>query len=171
MWCITLWNVWWKLTSNFTKQIPRNRMQQFVFRLHLQNPRWDCARIASASATFIVQNRCQSNKMRSFDRPSNHHAEARSPAHSSIHPRDAERPSQHLSNDRLDSKHWKNLFKSAPLKSMDARLEPGNALWRYGNVWEGNRVSRPAICSWFWTNSSSRWTFSNAFLVNKMLTQ
>ncbi len=43
--------------------------------------------------------------------------------------------------------------------------------WRYGNVWEGNRVSRPAICSWFWTNSSSRWMCSNAFLVNKVLTQ
>ncbi len=34
--------------------------------------------------------------------------------------------------------------------------------WRYGNVGEANRVSRP-ICSWFWTNSSSRWTCSNAF--------
>ena len=37
--------------------------------------------------------------------------------------------------------------------------------------WEGNRVSRPAISSWFWTNSPSRWTCSNAFLVNEMLTQ
>ena len=39
------------------------------------------------------------------------------------------------------------------------------------SVWEGNRVSRPAISSWFWTNSSSRWTCSNAFLINEMLTQ
>ncbi len=68
-------------------------------------------------------------------------------------------------------KHWKKMFKAAPLKSMDAMLQQGNTLWSYGNVWEGNRVSRPAICSWFWTNSSSKWTCSNAFLVNKMLTQ
>ncbi len=52
MWCIIVWNVWWKLSSSFAKQIPRNRLQQFVFRLHLQNPRWDWARIASASVTF-----------------------------------------------------------------------------------------------------------------------
>jgi hypothetical protein len=65
----------------------------------------------------------------------------------------------------------KKLFKAAPLKSMDARLQQGNTLWCYGNAWEENRVSRPAICSWFWMNSSSRWTCFNAFLVNKMLTQ
>ena len=39
----------------------------------------------------------------------------------------------------------KVLVGTRPLKSMDAELQQANALWRYGNVWEGNRVSRPAI--------------------------
>ncbi len=62
MWCIIVWNLWWKLACNFAKQIPRNRLQQFIFRLSLQNPRWDWARIASAtfyfSKSLSIKRRC-----------------------------------------------------------------------------------------------------------------
>ncbi len=177
MWCIIVWNVWWKLASNFAKKIPRNRLQQFVFWLHLHNPWWDWARIASASATFYsakmlsIKRRCSllTNPPIIMQKP---RVQA-SPLHS---------PPEMLSVRGWDIitaciqwpssfKALKKLFKSAPLKSTDTRLQQGNALWRYGNVWEGNRVSWPAICSWFWTNSSARWTCSNIFFVNKMLTQ
>ncbi len=75
------------------------------------------------------------------DRPSNHHADARSPGQPtppfipetlSVRGRDIIAA---LSNDRLVSKHWKKLFKAAPLKSMDAGLQQSNALyWRITNV-------------------------------------
>ncbi len=148
MWCIIVWNVWWKLASKFAKQIPRYRLQQFVFRLHLQNPRWDWARIASASATFYsaksmsIKRRCSL----STDPPiitQNPGVQASPLLHS---------PPETLSVRGLDIIsafiQWpssfealKKLFKSAPLKSIDARLQQGNAgKWRYGNVWEGNWV-------------------------------
>ncbi len=154
-----------KLASNFGKQIPRNRLQQFVFRLHLQNL-W-CSKSFS---------RCQSKEDAVFWQTLK--SSRRSPE---------SRPAC-FTPEKLSVRGWdiiaafinwtssfkalkKKLFKSAPLKSIDAKLQQGNALWHYGNVWEGNRVSWPAICSWFWTNSSSKWTCSNTFLVNKMLTQ
>ncbi len=176
MWCIIVWNVCWKLACNFAKQIPRNRLQQFVFRLHLHNTRWDGARIASASVTLY------STKSLSIKRRCSLSTD---PPIITQKPGVQASPLLHSPPETL-SVRWrdiiaafiqcpssfealKKLFKSAPLKSIDARLQQGNVLWRYGNVWEGNRVSRPAICSWFC--SSSRWTCSNAFVVNKMLTQ
>ncbi len=166
---------WWKLASNFAKQIPRNRLQQFVFLLHLQNPWWDWARIASATfyrKSLSINRRCSLSTVPPIitQKPG---VQASPLLHS---------PPETLSvrgRDIISAFiQWlcrfealKKLFKSAPLKSIDARLQQGNALWRYGNVWEGNRVSQPAMCSWFWTNSSLRWTCSNSFLANKMLTQ
>lgn len=91
MW-ISVWNVQWKLSSNFAKQISRNRLQ-FVFRLACKirdgTEEWRRLR-----RLFIVQNRCQSNGNSVFRRPSNHHAEAQRPGQPTppFTPRDAERP-------------------------------------------------------------------------------
>ena len=114
--------------------------------------RWDWAQIASA--TFY------STKSLSIKKRCSLPIIMQKASHSSIHPQTRWAStggtySQHLSNDRIVSKHWEKK------KPMGARLQQENALWRYGNVWEGNRVSSPAICSWFWTNSSSRWMCSN----------
>ncbi len=176
MWCIIVWNVWWKLACNFAKQTPRNKLQQFVFRLHLQNMLWDWARIPSAAATFYstkplsIKRRCglSTDPPIITQKPG---VQASPLLHSppvtlSVRGRDIiaafiQWPSSFEA--------LKKTFKAAPLKSIDARLQLGNALWWYGNVW-GNRVSWPAICR-FWSNSSSRWTCSNAVLVNKILTQ
>ncbi len=140
----------------------------------LQNPLWDWARIASASATFY------STKSLSIKRRCSLSTD---PPIITQKPVVQASPLLHSPPETLSVRgrdiiaafiQWPSSFEalkktvqSSPLKSMDARLQQGNTLWRYGNVWEGNRVSRPAICSWFWTNSSSRWTCSNAFLSIK----
>ncbi len=159
MWCIIVWNVWWKLASNFAKQIPRNRLQQFFFRLHLQNPQWVWAR--TASATFY------STKSLSIKRRGSLSTD---PPIITQKPGVQASPLLHSPPETLSVRgrdiiaafiQWpssfealKKLFKSAPLKSINARLQQGNALWRYGNVGKGNWVSQPAICSR--TNYSER---------------
>ncbi len=147
-----------KLASNFAKQIPRNSLQQFVFRLHLQNPQWDWAGIASASAsaTFYSTKSLSIKKTCSL---------LTDPAIITQKPGVQASPFLHSPPEMLSVHErdiiaafiqWPSSFEalifffiSAPLKSIDARLQQGNALWRYGNVWEGNQVSQPAICSWF----------------------
>ncbi len=62
-----------------------------------------------------------------------------------------------LSNDHLVSKHWKKLFKAAPLKSMDAGLQQSNALYATGM--NEKEIESADLSSWFWTNCfRSRWT-------------
>ena len=134
----------------------------------MQNLQWD----RELQRRFIVQTSIKRQLSLSQTLQSSRRNPASRPAHSPFTPRDAE--CQWEGHNRnypmtVDFRHTKKLFHAAPLKWMDAELQ--QALWRYGNVWEGTRVSRPAISSWFWTNLSSRWMCSNAFLVNEMLTQ
>ena len=143
-----------KWTSNFAKQIPTNGFQ-FVFRLHLQNPRWDWAELSSDGVYLKIA--VNQNGIQPFDWSSNHHAEAQRPArprpaHSSIHPQrrwasGGGTKSWHLSNDRRVSRQWKKLFHAVPLKCMDAQLLRANAIdrmrkLRYGNVWEVNNIDK-----------------------------
>ena len=165
MWCIIVWNTWWKnwlaiLPSKYQEISCR---QQFVFRLHLQNPRWDWAQITSA--TFhILQNRCQSKGDAVFRQ--NLHSSRISPeyrpAHSSIHPH-RHRASvggtwlQHLSNDRIVSKHWKKRFKQAPSQWTST----GKCTVTKGKY---EKEIEPVDLLYL-TNSSSRSTCSNAFKI------
>ena len=74
---LSVWNVQWKFSSNFTKQISRNRLQ-FAFRLACvirdRTEEWRMLR-----RLFIVQSHRQSNGNSVFCRPFNHHSEAQRP--------------------------------------------------------------------------------------------
>ena len=134
-----------KLASNFAKQILRNRFQQFVFQLQMQNPLWDWAWIASA--TFIVQNHCQS---KGDVLQQTLQSSRRSPASPGkptppFTPRDAERPGQDiiaafsLIQLPYSFEALKITVQSSPIEVMEAELQQGNALLHYRNVWEGNQ--------------------------------
>ena len=108
-----------------------------------------------------------------FRRPSNHQTEAQCPGQPTLPftPRDAER-NRSIIQWRCTFDAVKTAVLSSPIEVDGAvevtELQQANALWHYGNVWEGNLVSRPAISSRFWTNSSSRWLCSNTFFVNEI---
>ena len=151
-----------KIGQQFHQQIPRNRLQHFVFRLHLQNPRWDWARIASATFYSRLQHRCKSKGDAVFRQTLQ--SSSRNPACVTLSIRGRDIIAAFIQWP-YSFEALKKRFKAAPFKSLDAGLQLLNALWRYGKVWEGNRVSRSsAICIWLWTNLSSRWTCSYGYL-------
>ncbi len=174
MWCIIVWNVWWNWLAISASKYQEIGCSSLSFDYTCKICDGTELEKLQRQRLFIVQNRCQSKEDAVFWQTLK--SSRRSPE---------SRPAC-FTPEKLSVRGWdiiaafinwtssfealkKKLFKSAPLKSIDAKLQQGNALWHYGNVWEGNRVSRPAICSWFWTKSSSKWTCT--FLVNKMLTQ
>ena len=87
--CISVWNVRWKLSSNFAKQI--KKLVAGWLSTRLQNPRWDWG-LKSAPPTFYSSKSLSINSV--FRRPSNQHTEAQCPGQptSPFTPRDAECP-------------------------------------------------------------------------------
>ena len=161
MWCIIVWNVWWKLASKFAKQIPRNRLLQCLYRLHLQNSLWDWARIASA--TFYSTKSLSIRRCRfSTDPP----IIAQKPG---VHAM----PLLHSPAETLSIRgrdiiaaiiQWPYSFEALEKTVQSSCIEVHG--WHASTMKCTMMPSQPAICSW--TNSSLRWTCSNAF---KMLTQ